>query len=301
LNFGGLNASSNQTILTFFNPGRTVVSNLNGQFVPIARPGTLNEINPELSLSRLFELINRSFPSALGATLPTRHLEMPMAHHYNITIEQQLAKNAVLSVAYVGTIGHHLLRFTTPNLGPASTLVPGAFTVFQELLPVPEALGRVLPPARPVSGVGAINRFETTATSRYDSLQLQVRGRFRQSLQYQAAYTLSKTRDDVSDVFDLAGAPALPQNSLTFSGERGPAGFDARHRFSYEFIYDVPQAIRPVARSSFPARTDSRLAGTGRFSTGQPFTVNSIFDVNLDGNLTDRLNTTNGLVVTGES
>jgi hypothetical protein len=34
-------------------------------------------------------------------------------------------------------------------------------------------------------------------------------------------------------------------------------------------------------------------------SSGQPFTVNSIFDVNLDGNLTDRLNTTNGLVNTG--
>ncbi len=34
--------------------------------------------------------------------------------------------------------------------------------------------------------------------------------------------------------------------------------------------------------------------------TGLPFTVNSIFDVNLDGNLTDRLNNINGLTVTGE-
>jgi hypothetical protein len=34
--------------------------------------------------------------------------------------------------------------------------------------------------------------------------------------------------------------------------------------------------------------------------TGQPFTVNSIFDVNLDGNLTDRLDNLNGLVVTGD-
>ena len=31
-----------------------------------------------------------------------------------------------------------------------------------------------------------------------------------------------------------------------------------------------------------------------------PATVNSIFDVNLDGNLTDRLDTTDGLVVTGD-
>src|SRR5262249_8510008 len=43
-----------------------------------------------------------------------------------------------------------------------------------------------------------------------------------------------------------------------------------------------------------------RLASVGQYQTGQPFTVNSIFDVNLDGNLTDRLNTTNGLILTGD-
>jgi hypothetical protein len=43
-----------------------------------------------------------------------------------------------------------------------------------------------------------------------------------------------------------------------------------------------------------------QISGTGQFQTGQPFTVNSIFDVNLDGNLTDRLNNLNGLEVTGD-
>jgi hypothetical protein len=31
-------------------------------------------------------------------------------------------------------------------------------------------------------------------------------------------------------VFEQEGTPALPQNSLTLAGERGPANFDARHR-----------------------------------------------------------------------
>jgi Carboxypeptidase regulatory-like domain len=299
LNFGGLNASVNETILTFFNPGRTMVSTAAGTFIPLASPGTLNRINPDLSLDRLFELINRSFPSALGATLPSRHLEMPMAHHYNLTVEQQLGKNMVVSAAYVGTLGRHLLRFTTPNLGPSSTLVPSSFQVFQEEFDIPEALGRVLPPSRPVSGVGSINRFETTARSRYDSLQFQIRGRFKRSFQYQAAYTVSKASDDVSDVFDLAGAPALPQDSRTLAGEYGLANFDARHRLSYDFIYDVPK-LSPQPRALRFLVNGLQLATTGRFSSGQPFTVNSIFDVNLDGNLTDRLNTTNGIVVTGD-
>jgi hypothetical protein len=43
-----------------------------------------------------------------------------------------------------------------------------------------------------------------------------------------------------------------------------------------------------------------QLAGIGRVQSKQPFTVNSTFDVNLDGNLTDRLNTTTGLIVTDD-
>jgi hypothetical protein len=44
----------------------------------------------------------------------------------------------------------------------------------------------------------------------------------------------------------------------------------------------------------------TEIAGTGVFQTGQPFTVNSINDVNLDGNLTDRLNSTTGIVSTSD-
>ena len=42
------------------------------------------------------------------------------------------------------------------------------------------------------------------------------------SLQYQLAYTFSKALDDVSDVFDFAGAYALPQNSLTLRASADP-------------------------------------------------------------------------------
>jgi hypothetical protein len=298
LNFGGLNASVSETPLNFFNPGRTILSTSAGQFVTLAQPGTLNRLNPLLTLDRLFDVINNSFPNALGATLPSSRLQMPSATHYDLMIEQQLDRNLVVSAAYVGTQGRHLLRFTTPNLGPASTIVPSSLGVFQDQFANPAVRGRVRAPSRPVAGVGAINRFETTANSSYNSLQIQLRGRWRRSLQYQAAYTLSSANDDVSDVFDLAGAPALPQDSMTFSGERGPANFDSRHRLAYGLIYDFPKAgdNNLILRA---LTNDVQVSSTGRLSAGQPFTVNSIFDVNLDGNLTDRLNTTNGLVNTG--
>src|SRR5439155_20210318 len=158
--------------------------------------------------------------------------------------------------AYVGTQGRHLLRFTTPNFGPNSFLALQALTIQQgNLIDVPAFFGVALPPGahstlsgqlvggRPVSGVGVINLFETTAGSSYNALQFQARGRLRRALQFQASYTFSKTEDDVSDVFDLAGASALPQDSFNLAAERGPANFDVRHRSSYTFIYDLPNPV----------------------------------------------------------
>jgi len=278
-------------------------------------PGTLNTLNPAISFAQIAGIVNLvgggPVPalSGFGVTLPARELDMPMAQHYSVTWDQQLARNFVLSIGYVGTQGRHLLRFATPNLGRNALLTPLAFSTL--LGAEPNFFGLALPPGaritpsgniaggRPQSTVGAVTQFETSANSRYDGLQVQARGRLHAGLQFQVSYTLSKTTDDVSDVFDLAGASALPQNGLNLAAERGPANFDARHRVAYNFIYDV----RPSPKSSPFVRGlfgNLQFAGTGQFQTGQPFTVNSIFDVNLDGNLTDRLNNTNGLEITGD-
>jgi hypothetical protein len=155
---------------------------------------------------------------------------------------------------------------------------------------------------RPFPTAGTVYIFESTAKSRYDSLQLQLRGRYGllgTSSQFQVAYTFSKVKDDVSDVFDLAGAPALPQDSRTFAGEYAPANFDVRHRISYNYVTDLSSWGGSNAFASFLFK-GTQIAGTGFFQTGQPFTVNSIFDLNLDGNLTDRPNTTSGLQQTGD-
>jgi hypothetical protein len=304
-NFAGGGFGRNFGRLTLLNPYDLFDA------VGLLRPNTINRIVPGVSAADLAQFINlivtgvaNPAESVLGATLPARRLPTPMAHQYSVSVEQQLGDNLVASAAYVGTLGRNLLRFTTPNLGPNEYVLPLAIN---GLSPQPDLFGFALPPGtgvtsdgrlvggRPLTGVGSVNIFETTAESRYDALQLQLRGRFRAALQYQLAYTYSKAIDDVSDVFDLAGASALPQRSCTpleprcdYHSERGLANFDTRHRFSYNFIYSFPD----FRNYDLPVRLllgDWRLAGTGEFQSGQPFTVNSIYDVNLDGNLTDRL------------
>jgi hypothetical protein len=299
---GGVGFNISDPTLPFF-----PCTDANGtRFLPVVQPGTLNTLNPAVPLSCLVA-INSSFPGGFGFTLPERKLRMPSAQHYSISWEQELNRNTVLSVAYVGTQGRHLLRLTTPNLGPNAFLIPTAINVvsFQPnvsgvaLGPGQIPTARGITGGRPVDRAGAVMIYASSANSRYDSLQLQLRGRFRRSMQYQISYTLSKAIDDVSDVFDLAGAPSLPQNSLTFAGERGPSNFDVRHRFTYSFVASLP-ALKNRATVLGALFGNVQLAGTGSLRTGQPFTVNSIFDVNLDGNLTDRLDNTNGLIVTGD-
>jgi Carboxypeptidase regulatory-like domain len=296
LNFGGgVFSSDPQSLLGFFNPSGTTFIRGN-ELVPMLQPGSLNRLNPKLPLPALLDLLRDRFLTALGATLPARRLPTPVAHHYSVAVEQQVNANLTVSAAYVGTQGRRLLRFTTPNLGPGANAVLSGFDVESEDgFNTPQLYGQLLPPARPRAGIGAITRFETTARSRYDALQLQMRGQFGRALQVQASYTFSKALDDVSDVFDLAGASALPQNSRKLAAERGPANFDLRHRAVYSAVFDVPKF-----RFRVPSLVGGlQLAAAGRMQSGQPFTVNSIFDVNRDGNLTDRLHTTRGLIATG--
>ncbi|MBV9926749.1 MAG: TonB-dependent receptor [Acidobacteria bacterium] len=268
-------------------------------------PGLIRLVNCITSTGGLGCILSTApVASGVEVTLPARRLQMPGAHHYSLSFEQRLGADTILSAAYVGTRGQNLLRFTTPNLGSNAVSLVSRFDIGTGVSNIFEPLffGVAVPPGtrvsglqftggRPVPDVGGVSIFETTARSRYDAAQLGLRGLWRGSLRYDLNYTFSKALDDVSDVFDLAGAPALPQDSFDLGAEYGPSNYDARHLLSYSAVFDVP------GRGLFEGL---QLASTGYFRTGQPFTVNSIFDVNLDGNLTDRLDTTGGLVVTGD-
>ena len=270
--------------------------NFNGFSGCYVAPNTLNTLNAPVNSVVPFNSVNRA-AGGFALTLPQRNLQTPMAHEYSVTFDQQISNSLVLSAAYVGTLGRNLLRFTTPNLGPNVILVPTSLVAVNN---EPRVLGTVLAPGnkalRPFPTAGSVNIFRSDARSRYDSLQVQARGRFSRRVQYQVSYTFSNSKDDASDVFDLAGSFALPQDSVTPAGEYAPSNFDARHRIAYNYMIDLP---RFASRAAQAVLGNIQFAGTGQFQTGQPFTVNSIFDVNLDGNLTDRLNSTNGIVSTG--
>jgi len=283
-------------LLSFFNPAVGGITT-NGIFNPLVQPGTLNSVNSAIPIDLVLDCFagnaggtcNTTILGALGATLPERNLKTPSSEQYMAGWEQQIWRRMVLSLTYVGTRGHNLLRTTTPNLGPNLVVLP--FAVFAGNDP---GFGRQpafgafggQPLGRPVPGIGSVTIYDSGGRSNYDALQMQLRGRFMNRMQFQLSYTESRSKDDASDVFDLAGSPALPQNSLTRTGEYAPSNFDTRHRFTYDFIYDIPaEGHGDIYNAIFK---NMQFASTGYMQSGQPSTINSMFDVNLDGNLTDR-------------
>jgi hypothetical protein len=243
-----------------------------------------------LTLSRLATPQPNYFPGTPGFVLPVADLVTPYSQHWGLTIECELRSNLLASLAYAGTRGAHLLRFATPNLGPNAIPVIDGGSIVGDTITF---RGGVVSPGanfrRPFPLLGSFTSIESDANSIYHSLQAETSLRLTRGVQFTAAYTWSHAIDEVSDLFELAGARGLPQNSFNRSAERGDANFDVRHRFVSSFIWDLPIFTKSKLLGGW------QLAGIVTLQTGQPFTVISSVDVNLDGNLTDRLNTLVGV------
>jgi hypothetical protein len=222
--------------------------------------------------------------------LPDADLVTSQVQHWGLTVEQAFKNDFLLSVAYVGTRGTHLLRFATPNLGPNKILtVEEAPSKLGEPIFEGKSHAACQDPAwialcdPETSNLGSYTLIKSDANSSYHALQAQLIKRFSRGLQLSGAYTWSHAIDEVSDLFDLAGAPALPQNSFDLRAERADANFDIRHRFAYSVIWDVPSFRDNFLLSRW------QLASIGTFQTGQPYSVLYFYDFNKDGNLTDRV------------
>lgn len=285
------------------------------QFDPFLRSVVLDFVNPA-TLSRTGTLngFDRSrfsdpvqyltdpangLPSA-GQTagpafvLPNANLRTPYAQHFTLTVEHALGRDVLVTAAYVGTRGVKLLRFATPNLGPNAFPRITGFSNSAFLFPDPRFIGTVVGPARPFPLLGGFTSIESDANSTYHGLQLTASKRFSHGWTFMSAYTWSHAIDGVSDLFRLGGADALPQNSFDRRAERGSANFDVRHRFVSHAVWELPFAADRRWLGGW------RVAGIATFQSGQPFTVIAPYDVNLDGNLTDRPDSVAGIQVVNQ-
>lgn len=127
---------------------------------------------------------------------------------------------------------------------------------------------------RPNPGFLNIDQFETSGSSRANSLSLGLRTTVAARLQLMAQYTLSHTIDDTSCGFAQPGLCSPPADSDDLRGERGPSDFDQRHRFSLAGVLTLPR--------------DFTFGCLAYLHSGTPYNITTGFDDNGDTVFNDR-------------
>jgi hypothetical protein len=126
----------------------------------------------------------------------------------------------------------------------------------------------------------------TIGTSEYHSLQMSLRKRFSQGLQFDFNYTLGKSLDLTSDVergsvfgnFTSGGLSNYIVDAWNPHKQYGPSDFDLRHQLNANWIYELP-----IGKGKWLAKDASgwadralggwQVSGIYRWTSGFPFNV----------------------------
>jgi hypothetical protein len=207
----------------------------------------------------------------------------PYVQQYNFGIQQELMKDLVLDVSYVGNRALKLPSFRNLNPNFYSFNTQGAAVVG----------------ARELASLdlnGDIQILENLGIANYNSLQAKLERRFSNGLTMIGSYTYGKSLTDSVDHLSTSGAGngvdvgeyKEPQDPHRRRLEYGPSEFDVKHRFVFSGVWQLPFGKgRPYGRN-WSRGADLALGGW-EFSPiftaqgGLPLTINQAQIVNIGG------------------
>jgi hypothetical protein len=231
------------------------------------------------NVDTLLGMSGYTFPSDVTGVLRDRPLVQVI--NYSLGIQRNIGFNTVVDVAYVASLGRHLMWTQDQNSVPAGTnFLPSSLD--------PTVAGRPLPAAflREYSGFNNVRIFSNGATSNYHSLQVSGNRRYARGLQFGASWTWSKAM----------GYADTDQGSLvsTLVNPRvwnyGRSGFDRTHIVKLNWMWDVPRASRvwknAVVRK---ALDDWQISGITSFVSGAPSGIGATltYTTDISGSPTD--------------
>lgn len=159
---------------------------------------------------------------------------MPHTHLWNIGIERQLAGGITAQADYVGSHGSNL---------PLDSFDFNAVPLAQWDAIARAGASAVTQATRPFPNVNTLNEFTHSGRSNYHSGQFHVRRQFQGGLGIQTSYTLSRSKDDGSGIFNFSQPNGLQRGLIpTYNRELdySLSAFDRAHVFSGAANYELP-------------------------------------------------------------
>ncbi len=176
-----------------------------------------------------------STATGFGATAIAKNFQPGYVQEWNLMIERNV-RGTLFSIAYVGNRGTHLVSYDGYNAAP---LGPGPIDPrrpFTQLLIRPGAGGIIPAGSYPAGGM---TLQVSGGDSIYHGLQLQAKRRFSAGLAFTAAYSFSKSIDDVGESY-IEGRGLGVQQPMNNKAERALSDFNVANALTFSYIYALP-------------------------------------------------------------
>jgi|SRR5579864_6729 len=223
----------------------------------------------------------------------------PEVHQASLTLEKEVANRVVAEISYLFLRGQNLIRARDVNLPrPRNVQYPiydsagvnllgyGSVETFANwqfasslTCPYPPCIN---PLARPLPQIGAINVYESRASSVYHGATISVRRKMTHGLYFRLGYTYAHAMDDGQDAL-VAGRPSTVQNSYSPSSERANSVTDQRNRFVFSWMYE-PRALNGGHGWVGLLTKGWKNSGVVSAGSGRPVNAEVVGDANQDGN-----------------
>jgi hypothetical protein len=217
-----------------------------------------------------------------------------------------VVSHTTLALSLLSVRGEHLIRALDINLAQPTALTYPIFdstgSIFQGsyytvdsfatwqftrslTCPFPPCIN---PLGRPIAQLGAINEFQSAASSYYNGATLSINRRVARGSYLRLSYTYARAIDDGQDAL-VAGQPTTVENSYNPSAERGPSVTDQRQRL-VAAISAEPHPFHRGQEFLGHIFNDWKISSVVNYGSGRPFSATVAGDPNQDGNdLNDRL------------
>ena len=235
---------------------------------------------------RRFAVNNPAFPGCTSATpfAPSCYpgnvstasfFPMPTTSNalFTVVIPGLIAVNNTTGQRFVSPIAANYFRPLAPNYFFVSSVTGGAVTkaIFDMQL-----AGSVRSPG-PITAFGDVSAQLSDGNSYYNAMNLELKKRFSNNIQFLASYTWSHAIDDSSDLQTLL----KPQDNFNFPAERADSLFDQRHRFVFSGVIVAPDSWRSNG-GFYRFMSGFTFAPIVEFSSGRPFNILAPGDSNGD-------------------
>jgi hypothetical protein len=205
--------------------------------------------------------------------------KLPYSENWTFDIQYQAANNWLFSVGYVGNHSIHNvlpIPFNQPNIATPTNPVNGQTSSYGGVLyntPADEPISTNeysgnAPVRVPYIGYDMNSvLYKAEGISNYNALQLQVRKRLSNGLQFTGTYTYSHALDEQSGLglFFTGNNPLYPKSNY------GSADFDQTHVFLINYSYSIPSFTK--SRILGEVINGWNLGGQTVAQSGQPYSV----------------------------